>query len=100
MVNVDQLLASEEQFVLAEAQAMERACADAFAGRQVRAWAWRGGGRGLMVRLARRVASLMAGAVGLGGRGLRGLRMAAAAAAGRRQALLLNRLTWHRWWQR
>lgn len=42
MVDVDQLLASEEQFLLAEAQAMEQACADAFAGQEVGARVARG----------------------------------------------------------
>ena len=41
MVDVDQLLASEEQFLLAEAQAMERMCSEALAGQEVRAWAGR-----------------------------------------------------------
>jgi len=38
LVNVDQLLASEEQLLLAEAQAMERMCTEAFAGQEVGAW--------------------------------------------------------------
>lgn len=36
LVNVDQLLASDEQFMLAEAAAMQQACDAAFAGLQVR----------------------------------------------------------------
>ena len=36
MINVDQLLASDEQFLLAESQAMEALCDQAFAGLEVR----------------------------------------------------------------
>ena len=50
MVDVDQLLASEEQFLLAEAQAMERACTDAFAGQEVGAQVALGGCEGVQLR--------------------------------------------------
>lgn len=36
MIDVDQMLATEEQYLLAEAQAMDRVCTDAFAGQEVR----------------------------------------------------------------
>lgn len=43
MINVDQMLATEEQYLLAEAQAMDRVCTDAFAGQEVRGACEQGG---------------------------------------------------------